>query len=98
MKRAKIEIISDILFFIKKTGASKPTNILYKANLSFPLLNKYLNALLEDALIAKMVEGKKMFYKITEKGTKFIEILQELNSMTQIIEIYSNKRRTGFSR
>lgn len=91
-KRARIEIISDMLLFIKKCGEAKPTNILYKANLSVPLLRRYINALLKDNLIDKTIAGKKITYRITEKGRKFLEILRELNSMTQIIEIYGDKR------
>ena len=91
-KRARIEIISDILLFVKKVGDAKPTNILYKANLSVPLLKGYLNKLIRDDLISRTSNGKKAIYNITEKGNKFIEILKEMNSMTQIIEIYGNKR------
>ncbi|MBU4246041.1 MAG: winged helix-turn-helix domain-containing protein [Nanoarchaeota archaeon] len=92
-KRARIEIISDILLFIKKAGNAKPTNILYKANLSVPLLKSYLNTLIKDGLIGCTSNGKKTIYNITKKGNKFIEILKEVNSMTQIIEIYGSRRK-----
>lgn len=91
-KRARIEIISDILLFVKKAGDAKPTNILYKANLSVPLLKGYLNTLVKDGMISRTSKGKKTIYAITEKGNKFIGILKEMNSMTQIIEIYGSKR------
>lgn len=92
-KRARIEIISDILLFVKKVGDAKPTNILYKANLSVPLLKGYLNTLIKDGLICCTSNGKKAIYHITEKGNKFVEILKEMNSMTQTIEIYGSKRK-----
>ncbi len=92
MKRARIEIISDILLFIKKCGEARPTSIIYKTNLSVPLFNKYINALLKDLLISKIVDGKKVVYSLTEKGAGFVELLRELNSLTQFIEIYHEKR------
>jgi len=92
MKRARIEIISDILFFIKKCGEARPTSIIYKTNLSVPLFNKYINALLKDLLISKIADGKRVVYCLTEKGIGFIGILQELNSLTQFIEIDHEKR------
>jgi len=91
-KRARIEIIADILFLIRKNRKARFTNILYKANLSVQLLNKYLDALLKDELIAKIKNIKGRVYCLTKKGFKFIGILQELNSMVQFIEIHSDRR------
>lgn len=98
-KRSRLEIISDILLYIKRHEAgAKPTNILYRANLSLALLKKYLNALIKDGLIAEIMEGKKTRYFLTEKGMRFIELLCELNPMTDTIEIYRDKRTASHGR
>lgn len=94
-----MEIISDILLYIRKhDGRAKPTNILYRANLSLALLRKYLKALLKDGLIHEIKEGKKRVYGLTDKGIRFLGLLHELNPMTDIIEIYRDKRSEAASR
>ncbi len=92
-KRSKLEIVSDILLFIRRSGGrAKPTHILYKANLSVPLLKSYLSELIRDEIIGRIAEGGRTVYTLTEKGARFIGLLQRLNSMTQTIEIYKSKR------
>ena len=94
-----MEIISDILLYIKRhDGDARPTNILYRANLSVTLLKKYLNAMLKDGLITEINEGTKRLYGLTDKGAKLIKILQELNPLTDIIEIYRDRRLETASR
>ena len=91
--RSRVEIISDILFSVKKGGeTTRSTHILYKSNLSVPLLKKYMKSLLKDGLIEKTERKNSTFYKLTDKGFKFVRLLQKLNPMTEIIEIYKDKR------
>ncbi len=98
-KRSRVEIVSDILLYIKRhDGMAKPTNILYRANLSMALMKKYMAALLKDGLIIEIKEGTKKLYGLTEKGAKLINMLHELNPMTDIIEVYRNKRAEAASR
>lgn len=92
-KRSKLEIVSDILFFIRKSGGrARPTHILYKANLSVPLLKTYLSELVRDEIVGRIVEGGRTVYTLTGKGMRFIGLLQKINSMTETIEIYRSKR------
>lgn len=92
-KRARIEIIYDILFFIKKEpNGVKPTHILYRANLSPELLKKYLKVLLYDRLIKKVGKSKRVRYKITERGLVFIKRVKALDKITPIIGLSRGKR------
>ena len=70
--RRKIEIVADILD-VAKNGARR-TQIMYKGNLSYKLLNKYLRMLIEADLIE--CEGD-LNYIITLKGGEFLEIFKQ---------------------
>ena len=65
--RSRLEIIADIL---KAAGnGAKKTRIMYFANLSYSLLEKYLAAVIK----AKMLASNGDKYEITEKGRVFLE-------------------------
>jgi predicted transcriptional regulator len=74
MKRNNLDICADILR-VSKNGAKK-THLVYKANLNFKIVKKYLNELRERELIIK--DGDRFFP--TEKGSEFIERYEALNS------------------
>lgn len=68
-KRCPLKIIADILLVSRRNV--KKTYIMYGANLSYTLLNKYLNKVLNAGLIDRSAEG---YYKITDKGATFLDI------------------------
>jgi|Deesub1362B_J571_1020462.scaffolds.fasta_scaffold08319_4 predicted transcriptional regulator len=73
--RSRLEIIADIL---KAAGdGSRKTRIMYFANLSYRLLERYLARVIEARLLSRNGER----YEITEKGKIFLEKF----------EIYSRK-------
>ncbi|MEM1542481.1 MAG: winged helix-turn-helix domain-containing protein [Candidatus Bathyarchaeia archaeon] len=105
--RRKIEIVADIVSSVA-SGATKKTRIMYAANLSHALLEKYLNGIISLGLLRLGEVG----YEVTEKGfiflekyesfmTKFSKIQREME--TAILErknlenmcspLTSNKRR-----
>ncbi len=69
--RSSLSVIAEILE-IAMNGTLK-TTIMYKANLSFQLLNEYLSFLLEIGLLKNMSKGGKTFYKTTMKGLQYIK-------------------------
>jgi predicted transcriptional regulator len=72
-RRSKVSILKDILGVIQdKGGKSKPTHILYGANLSHDRLKKYLESLEAEGFVEKARENGQMFYKITQKGLEFL--------------------------
>ena len=99
--RGKLEIIADILNVA--TRKPKKTQIMYQANLSFRVLQKYLAEVSDASLICFEDEGQ--CYALTAKGQEFLEaykqyfktnkqaekIIGEVNLKKQILENLFNQ-------
>jgi predicted transcriptional regulator len=72
--RRRLEIIADTLYAAEK-GAKK-TRIMYIANLSYKLLEKYLGETIEIGLMHFNNDG----YAVTEKGYAFLEKYSQFSS------------------
>ena len=83
-----MEIAAGILE-IAKTGSRK-TRIMYLGNLSFDLLQKYLEMLVNVGLLQTR-NGKERIYVATEKGRQFLEDFNELQKHSEVVEA---KKRT----
>jgi len=70
-KRDRLEIINDILELVSARSA-KPTQIMYKANLSHDMLNQYMNELISKQFILEHKDKKGRTYSLTEKGLNFL--------------------------
>lgn len=66
--RSSLDIINDILLVAEKEEGVKKTHIMYRANLSFKLLSKYMNKIINSKLLHK----RKTLFFITEKGKEFV--------------------------
>lgn len=77
MRRSNLDINAEILQVVNK-GAKK-TQIVYKANLNFLVVKKYLNDLIVKGLVSK----NDTRYYTTEKGGDFLMSYQELSSMAR---------------
>lgn len=85
-RRPKIQIFYDMLEVIQKNGGeSKPTHILYRANLSYKRFAKYLAVLKEKGFIEETKKGTSTVYKITQKGADF---LREYNKIKQLSDAF----------
>ena len=82
-KRSRIEIYLDILQTIKK-GVNKPTQIMYRTNLSWKPLMQFIDTMMEQKLITYEELGSHITYKITENGTN---VLKYFHEAMQLIEI-----------
>jgi len=71
--RSKLQIIADILLVASK--AAKKTWIMYQANLSYALLNRYLAEVTDAGLVSFVGSGD--CYKITRKGREFLDKFSE---------------------
>jgi len=73
VKRDKLAIMLKILNIAKTT--IKKTHILYKANINFYQLTKYLSLLTSVGMIEE-VESPFKGYRITEKGLQFMHMFE----------------------
>jgi predicted transcriptional regulator len=73
-KRAKLEIMRDILNLIRNNKTIKPTPLLRKAGLSSRGFKEYYTELLERNLVKEIIQDSQDKHIIlTEKGYKFLE-------------------------
>jgi predicted transcriptional regulator len=86
--RNRMEIAASILEIAK--NGSRKTRIMYLGNLSFDLLQKYLDLLVNLGLLSVRSGDEKM-YVATEKGREFLEDFSELQKYSEIV---GAKRRT----
>lgn len=89
-RRSKIDIVYDILSAIQnKGGVIKPTHLLYKANLSYNLLNQYLKELSNKGLVVEESDNDKKnpkrVIRLTDKGFEF---LKQYNVMKEFQESF----------
>ena len=66
-RRSKLETYLDIIKVLS-AGAQLPTHVMYKANLSWVVLHRYMKRLEALGLIEKKMEEENTFYTITQKG------------------------------
>jgi predicted transcriptional regulator len=76
-RRGEVQILTDILTLSLK--GVKATHLMYKANLSYSTLRKYLSAALKNGLIRKVCnnDGSTVYF-ITEKGKLVLEKLRDV--------------------
>jgi predicted transcriptional regulator len=69
--RSPLEIRIDILRAIME-GAEGPTQIMYKANLSWILFHHHLSALSEQRYVGEKAVGNRKKYSLTDKGSEIV--------------------------
>jgi len=74
--RSRLQIIRDLLGVVGE--GSRKTHIMYGANLSYGLLCRYLDLVVEAGLV-RVVRGSGTPYKITRKGERFLERYEEFS-------------------
>jgi len=85
-KRSRLEVIRDILLVIRsKNGKIKPTQILYKSNLSHIMMSDYIRELMEKDFIKESRSSNGRTYSITEKGIKY---LSEYNTIVNFMDSF----------
>jgi predicted transcriptional regulator len=68
--RGKLEIMADVVYL--GTSSIKKTHIMYKANLSYDQINRYLRVLLKLEFIEYAIDDGTAIYRATEKGRLFL--------------------------
>ncbi|MBI4258844.1 MAG: transcriptional regulator [Thaumarchaeota archaeon] len=70
-RRSKLEIFVDILDCVGK-GIEGPTRIMYRANLSWIVLQNALDTLMANGFLVEKGESKRRAYHLTEKGLQVL--------------------------
>ena len=76
-RRSLLQIKVDILRAVEN-GYGKPTQIMYRANLSWNVLQAQLKSFLESGMLRVEVYGSRRRYLITPKGSEMIESYQRV--------------------
>ena len=86
--RSKARIYVDILASIMKHGGrSRPTRLLYGANLSHTRLKRHLRHLIELELVEKEETDEMIVYKLTDKGRAFIREFAKVEKFAEAFGI-----------
>jgi len=70
VRRGRCEIVYSILNLLK--DPTLITHILYRCNLTYNQVRKYLDFLSAKDLIRMLEEGSRTFYQTTDKGKGFV--------------------------
>ena len=85
-KRNKLEVIRDMLLAISaKNGRIKPTQLLYKSNLSHVMMKDYIRDMVARGLVKEAKTKESRTYFITEKGSKY---LSEYGTIVNFMESF----------
>ena len=92
-RRSKLEIYLDVLKVIKE-GTTKPTRIMYVANLTWKILQSVLNSMVDLDLIEEidmsMSRDKRTntVYQVTNKGDSVIRYFDRAKGLIEVDELY----------
>jgi len=64
------------------TDGARKTEIIYRANLNFNLVNRYLSLLIREGLIS-LTRSSARKLKTTEKGLEFLKAYENLKNMAK---------------
>jgi len=78
--RSRLGIIYQIVWICHDAQVSQ-TKLMYKANLSYFQLKKYVNTLLIKGLLHETVHDGKKSYRITPRGRQYIESFRDLTRL-----------------
>ena len=78
-KRGRLEIVQEILAISRKS--TRKTRILYGCNLSYNLIQKYLEYVTSNNLLTNFKNNDHTFYLTTEKGIQFLKEYKRLNNL-----------------
>jgi len=90
-RRSKLEIYLDVLKVIKE-GTTKPTRIMYGANLSWKLVQGVLNSMVDQDLIEEIDmstsrdKRTNTVYQITTKGDSVIRYFDRAKGLIEVGE------------
>lgn len=82
-RRSKLELYLEVLRAVSR-GINKPTNIMYKCNLSWAISKEILDSLVEQNFISVIESNGRKVYRITEKGRRVLDYLVEAQDLLMV--------------
>ncbi len=76
-RRSKMETCGDILRAIA-AGAQKPTHIMYRANLSWNIMQGYISGLEAQGYVVSTIESERKVYKLSQRGFEILNRMQQV--------------------
>ncbi|MEM3019673.1 MAG: winged helix-turn-helix domain-containing protein [Candidatus Bathyarchaeia archaeon] len=83
-RRSKLETCMDIIRAVAD-GYRKPTHIMYRANLSWVRMQRYLRLLVDQGYVRKSKSSEGILYHPTEKGIKLLAYFQKAQADLQAL-------------
>jgi predicted transcriptional regulator len=84
VRRSRFDHYCDVLQVIE-LGVEKPTRIMYKANLTYKMLQDIVTTLIHNRFIREEITGTKKRYYITRKGKNVLH--QDHQHLQKVIAI-----------
>ena len=81
--RSRLKILASILSVVSDNAGAKKTQIMYQAYLSYSLLTRYLNDVLNAGLLV-CDDGNR--YILTQKGERFLARFGEYHKSRDVVE------------
>jgi predicted transcriptional regulator len=76
-RRSELEIKMDVLQVVSQ-GIDRPTQIMYKANLSWLALQENLKTLVSRSFLREEVMGQRRRYELTQSGYEILRTFQRV--------------------
>ena len=80
-ERDRIAIVAEILEMSR--GGVLKSNIMWRAGLSYEMLNGYLGLMMNARLLDKVLMKNKMVFKPTDRGLKFLYHCREIMELLE---------------
>jgi len=88
-RRSRLEIYFDVLEVIGR-GITKPTQVMYKTNLSWATLQEIFDSLIRGGFLIEEMKKNSKRYSVTDKGRNALSYYQKsLDGLIKIKPIFS---------
>jgi predicted transcriptional regulator len=86
-RRSPLELNMDILTVVRD-GAHGPTEIMFKANLSWKLVTQHLKELVDSGILSEQSVKDRVFYSLTDKGIGILKTYMHVADQFTVVDRY----------
>lgn len=84
-RRSRLELYLEVLRAVSR-GVSKPTNIMYRCNLSWASSKEILDSLVEQNLVNFIEKEGRKIYRITDEGRRVLDYFVKVQGLLTVHE------------